>query len=171
MERHRQDYDKLVKPIKERIIVCIGRILPDASDADDALQEALIRIWKMLNKIKQHPNPRALILRICANAALDVLRKKKRFQRKEAGVVIVEHFPDKGRDAAERMITRETHLEIMKAIACLSRKQAQVVIMRLVQELSYESIAQALGCGQSTARKHMQRARLKLKKTLSHIQS
>ena len=77
-------YDDLIAPIEDRMIRSVWRIVRDADDADDAFQAALEKIWRRLETIRRHPNPRALILRICVNAAYDLLRKKARLRRREA---------------------------------------------------------------------------------------
>lgn len=150
------------------MIKSIGRIVRDVDEADDALQEALLTIWKQRRSIAAHPNPQALMLRICANAAYDALRKARRTKGK-IGLMEIEHLPDPRPSADRDLETSRQLAEISNAIARLSRKQAAVVIMRFVQELTYDDIARAIGCTQATARKHIQRARTKLKKELRHL--
>jgi len=79
------------------------------------------------------------------------------------------NVPDSSPLAIETMTNMEKRIEIIKAIRKLSRRQAEVVIMRIVQDLPYRSIAQALGCKEVTVRKHYERALLKLRKKLSHF--
>lgn len=162
------DYKSLIGPLESRMVRSIGRIVRDVDEADDALQEALLTIWKKRQSIAAHPNPQALMLRICANAAYDTLRKARR-TKGEIDLAEIEHFPDPGLSADRDLETSRQFAEIINAIARLSRKQAAVVIMRFVQELSYDDIARAIGCTQATARKHIQRARTKLKKELRHL--
>jgi len=56
----------------------VWRITPRCNDTEDAFQEALLTAWKRWDRIQTHPNPHALILHICINAAHDVLRRKVR---------------------------------------------------------------------------------------------
>jgi len=68
-------YERLIKPIEDQMIKSVWRITCNSSDAEDAFQDALMKIWKHIKKIQRHPNPHALILRICANSAYDILKK------------------------------------------------------------------------------------------------
>ena len=80
-EKQRQNvYENLIGPIEQQMMRSVWRITRDPDDADDALQEALERIWTRLSRIQRHANPRALILRICVNAAYDVLRRNARIR-------------------------------------------------------------------------------------------
>lgn len=169
MNGNHSDYEQLIEPIEDRMIRSVWRIVRDRDDFDDAFQEALATIWRRLNRIRRHPNPQALILRICINAAYDVLRKQALRRRHEAVDAIPETLPDSTPSAATTASGREERDEILRAIGLLPRKQAQVALMRFVEELPYRDIAEALGCGEVTARTHVMRARTRLTKLLSHL--
>jgi len=163
------DYERLIEPIEDRMIGSIWRIVRDPDDADDAFQEALAKIWKSLPKILRHPNPQALILRICLNAAYDLIRKRTRLRQREEEDSIVEDFPDNSASAFERLLGQERERQIMKAIGFLPRRQAQAVLMRFVEDLSYGDIAQALGCAETTVRSHIAKARKQLALTIENL--
>jgi RNA polymerase sigma factor (sigma-70 family) len=147
----------------------VWRIVRDPEDAKDAFQDALTTIWKRLGCIRGHPNPQALILRICVNSAYQVIRRRARHQ----GCQRLRGRPEALRDphplAAEQISALEQRAEIVRAISRLPRKQAQAVLMRFVDELPYRLIAQALGCREVTVRKHIARARLRLSRDLAHL--
>lgn len=150
------------------MIHSIWRIVRDRDDFDEAFQEALATIWKRLDKVRKHPNPHALILRICANAAYDALRRRSRRQKHEV-FDVPEALPDPAPDAVDLIAADEDREEIFRAIAELPRNQAEAFLMRFVQEMDYGAIAEALGCGEVTARTHVARARQKLSQSLAHM--
>jgi RNA polymerase sigma-70 factor (ECF subfamily) len=162
-------YQRLIAPIQDRMIRTIWRIIRDPDDTDDALQEALATIWKRLERIRSHPNPHAVILRICVNAAYDLLRRKIRERRRRELHAIADSRADSTPTASDALSHQERETEIFDAIARLSRNQAQAVLMRLVQGQCYSDIAQALGCSEATARIHVTRGRARLRKLLSHL--
>ena len=162
-------YERLIKPIEDQMIRTIWRIVRDSDDADDALQEALATVWKRLERIRSHPNPHAVILRICVNAAYDLLRRKIRERRRRELHAIADSRADTKPSARDVLSHEERETEIFDAIARLSRNQAQAVLMRLVQGQCYSDIAQALGCSEATARIHVTRGRARLRKLLSHL--
>lgn len=169
MEDPDQEYERLIKPIEDRMISSVWRITRNPDDADDAFQEALMTIWKKLRNIQRHPNPHALILRICVNSAYDVIRKKLRYRKQEELEAISSDMIDSKPTAEETILNNETQAEIFQAITRLSRNQATAALMRFVQELSYGDIAEALGCREATARKHVARARSRLSTLLAHL--
>ncbi len=169
MDGNHRLYQRLIEPIENQMIRSVWRIAQDPDDFDDAFQDALATIWKRLNRIERHPNPKALILRICINAAYDVLRRRARIQRRETPEAIPEALADPAPSASEQASIRQERDEILRAIAQLPRKQAQAALMRFVQDLSYSDIAQTLECGEGTARTHVMRARTRLAKALAHL--
>ncbi|MBZ5544338.1 MAG: hypothetical protein LAO07_11760, partial [Acidobacteriia bacterium] len=71
MNDQRPEYERLIAPIEDRMIRSVWRIVRDPTDAEDALQDALLTVWKRWGPVRRHPNPHALALRICINAAHD----------------------------------------------------------------------------------------------------
>lgn len=67
------------------------------------------------------------------------------------------------------MVDREQYAEIVQAIHRLPRQQAAAMLMRAVQGKRYEEIAAALGCTEATARKHVARARGRLRILLARL--
>ena len=165
--RERLTYEEFVAPVQERMMRIIWRIVRNPDEAEDTMQEVLALIWKKLDRISRHPNPQALVLRICANAAVDALRK----QRRERGYVdsqILDRLPASDSDGWEQ---RETETKIREAVGRLPRNQAAAVVMRILEGQSYGEIARALGCREATARTHVLRGRAKLSRWLSHLRS
>ena len=150
------EYQRLIRPIEDRLMRSIGRILPHPEDAGEALQATLEKIWKKFSTVQRHPNPQALMLRMAMNASYDLLRKKARRTKREV-VGLHESLEDLHPTALERLSNAELQQEIHQAIRRLSRKQAQAVLMRFVQDLAFPDIASALGCNEATARTHVKR--------------
>jgi len=171
VECNQLDYERLIRPIEDRMIRTVWRIIRDLDDADEAFQKALLVIWNRWDRIRRHPNPHALILRICVNSAYDILRRKASQRRHEELEGIPANLPDPSFSAPEQLVDleKENRAEIFLAIEQLPRKQAEAVLMRFVQELSYTEIARALGCREVTVRKHISRARARLCKLLAHL--
>ncbi len=164
-----QTYDRIIRPIEDRMIRSIWRIVRNPQDAEDAMQDALVIVLKRWDRISRHPSPQSLVLKICIDAAYDVTRRTVRHRRVvELGEGAVEQasvsqFP------SEEMASREQYAEIVTAIHRLSRQQATAMLMRAVQGQPYEEIAAVLGCTEATARKHVARSRQRLRIWLAHL--
>jgi RNA polymerase sigma factor (sigma-70 family) len=166
-EDDRTTYDELIAPLESRMTRSIWRVVRDPDLAEDCLQDALAVIWKKRVAIRQHPNPPALILKICLDRAYDSLRRLQKlrhqtnlFQLRDRAVP-----PDPAGD--RNFETEELEQAVQRAIRRLPRKRALAVMMRLIYDEPFEMIAQALGCSEVTARIHISRGRAQLRKWLS----
>ena len=162
-------YEQLIAPIETQMMRSIWRIVRHPEAAEDTMQDALTIIWRKLDRIQKHPNPQAFILKICVNAAYDTLRKSRRIRKREESVEIQEFPSDSGSNGLTRLEQKNVEKEISEAIRRLPRKQALAVLMRVLQEQSYDSIAQVLECSEVTVRIHVSKGRAKLSRWLSHL--
>ena len=131
------DYEQLIRPVEKRLLRTIWRVVRDPDDADDVLQDALERIWRRLDQVRRHPNPRALILRICLNAAYDAVRARTRRKRHEAAPELADRVSGEAVSPHDQLALEESHVEVLHALARLSRHQAAAVILRFADEESY----------------------------------
>jgi len=162
-------FDALVKPIEGQMIAAVWRVLRHEHDFDDAFQRALSNIWDHLDPIREHQHPTACILRICLNAAHDTLRKRCQRERHETENTLSDEFIDTKRDGAEQLIGEEQENEILAAIATLPSTQAEAVLLRFTEDLTYLEISQVLECSEASARQAVCRGRDKLTSLLLHL--
>ncbi len=169
MEDCEEIYEKLITPLESRMMRSIWRVVRSPELADDAIQDALTIIWKKLDTVRRHPNPEALILKICLNAACDALRKHRRSLRHEEISTLSNTPCPSDQGGANALAAMELEAEVLEAIGRLPEKQALAVLMRIVQEESFDVIAAALGCSEITARIHVSKGRARLQKWLAHL--
>jgi len=161
------DYDVLVRPMEGRMMRSIWRIVRQRESAEDALQDALAVIWRKRHEVARHPKPEALILRIAVTSAYDVLRKAWRRRRHEVSGLPEGEAEDAAPPAEKDIEDRDLRGAILRAIGRLPRRQAEAVLLHVVEEQSYEDIARAMGCSESTARVHVARGRAVLARQLA----
>lgn len=161
-------YDLYLAPIENRMLRTVHRLLRDPDAARDALQDALVRIWQRREAVRRHPNPEALVLRICLHAAVDAIRRRGR-RPETAGVALEERAGEPGRGPEASLANREQREAVLAAIAHLPHQQALAILMRIVEEQPYPEVAQALGCSPITARIHVMRARSRLSRLLADL--
>ena len=166
-DRHRQ-YERLIAPIEDRMMRAVWRVVRDPNDVEDAFQEALLTVWKRWDRICRHPNPQALVLQISINAAHDALRRKLRQGRWLETDVIPEDIPDSSPSAAQDISGVEQETQVLRAIGLLPKNQARAILMHAVEEIPYGDVAAAMDCREATVRKHVARARAKLRSLLSN---
>jgi RNA polymerase sigma-70 factor (ECF subfamily) len=164
-------YDQLIAPMESKMMRTIWRVVRQRDHAEDTLQDALAIIWRKRDRVRQHPNPQALILKICINCAYDTMRKRQRFQNLRESSHVEHAESQQLLDAADELVGKEIETEVLDAISRLPEKQAVAVLMRIVQEEPYDAIAQAMGCSESTVRIHVSRGRARLSQWLSHLKT
>ena len=166
VENREFDYDVLVRPLEPRLMRTIWRIVRRRETAEDALQDALTVIWKKRQAVVRHPNPQALILRIAVTAAIDAMRRDRRRLRHEAPGRPDDRTEDAAAPVGKGVEDRELRTAILEAVSRLPRRQATAVMLHIVEERSYDEVARAMGCSETTARVHVLRGRAALAKRL-----
>ena len=159
-------YEEYLAPLETRMLRAVWRVVRNEEKARDALQDALVVAWRRRERVRAHPNPEALILRICIHAAIDAVRRGR---KRGVEVELPETLPAPGREAAARVEARELRAQVLCAIGRLPAKQATAVLMRVLEERPYRAVADALECAEITARVHVMRGRARLRRLLSHL--
>lgn len=163
-------YDQLIAPMESRMMRTIWRVVRRSELAEDTLQDALTIIWRKRDRVRRHPNPQALILKICLDCAYDSLGKRERFRKIHDVSTMGSLDSHAYKDGSQELEGKEVEAEVLKAIGRLPRKQAEAVLMRIVQDESYDVIAETMGCSETTVRIHVSRGRKRLSQLLSHLQ-
>ena len=161
-------YERLISPIQKRMIDIVARIVRDPEDAADVFQEVLALIWAKLERIDRHPNPHAYIIRICITRSYDALRNRARRRRRE---IRLENIQAKMWPARSLGYIKEGDrvTAIREAIAMLPPNQGQAVLLRLMEDSPYHTIAGILGCSEATARSHFSKGKARLVKLLGEL--
>ncbi len=149
----------------------VAGIVNDPDDAADAFQNALIYIWKHLRRIHRHPNPHGYIIRVCISSSYDILRKGARRREREVTVPeVAEVVPNLAMVESGAPVTdREVLPLIREGISTLPRKQAQAVLLRLLEDQQFDVIGRVLGCSEVTARSHVSKGLAKLREHLAGL--
>lgn len=134
------------------MIRSIWRILQNHEDCEDALQNALLQIWKRWPRITEHPSPAALVLKICNDCACDLYRRKtagKRLEEESSSEPVSQQLrPDLEIEG------RENCALISWEIQKLPEQQRNAILLR-ASGCSDAEIALVLGCSEPTVRKHV----------------
>ena len=129
-------------------------ILEQQDEAEDAVQETFLKLWEMRDKLDGVESAKAYSIRILKNECLDRLRKAKKEVPAEQALAKESILP------ADEQIDAKRRLEkVLGAIKSLPDSQKQVLLLRTVEELSYEEISERMGMSQLTLRVLLTRAR------------
>jgi len=160
--------DELLRRHYDRIHAVCRRIAGSTRDADDAAQEALIRIVKNLDRFDGRSAFGTWAYRIATNASLDELRRRSRRPRLHA-VDEVGHAAEPADDVSHRRIESiADRLAIEVALAELPEEFRIPVVLRDVGDLDYAEIAAQVGVPIGTVKSRIARGRRMLVERLGN---
>ena len=152
-------------------------VLRHPEDALDVVQDAFIKAHKYLDKFEGNSSFYTWLYRIVMNLAIDHLRKHRRIKPVELDEQKLDDTAGDdvllpkilGSNPGRALMDKQIRARIDQALATLSDNHRAVLIMRELEGMSYEEMAQAMGCSKGTimsrlfhARKNMQRQLLDL---------
>ena len=138
------------------------------ADADDLAQETFVRAYQAIGRFRVGEPLYPWLARIATNLALSLLRSRKRKPETP-----LEPLVEEGQqwgvedDPAEEVERKERDRRIQEAFAELSPEHQSVLVLRVVQDLSYEQIAATLHVPAGTVMSRLSRARAELKSKMA----
>ena len=163
-------FQRLVEPYRHALDVHCYRMLGSTQDAEDLVQETLLRAWRALERFEPRAKFQTWLYRIATNACLDELDRRPR--RPE----LIDPFPDRPVGAAEapvydpaaRYAIREgMELALVRAIQQLPGRQRPVLIFRDVLGWTAPEVAELLETTVATVNSALQRARATVEEHLA----
>ena len=130
----------------------------DVVMADEITSDTFVRAWMAGDRIRQ-PTVKSYLFAIARNAYIDLLRRAARHTELD------ENMPDARISAQTQMEDNAEVRAVLAALQHLPEMDRTVLLMRALDEMSYEEIAETLGIPVGAARVKVHRARLKLMQT------
>ena len=157
-------FDLLVLKYQGRIAALVSRYIADAGEVEDVTQEAFIKAYRALSKFRGDSAFYTWLYRIAANAAKNHLVAKGRRPGADATIEDAEVFDDGGlvseTSSPEAMaMGDELAAVVEQALQSLPEELRAALTLRELEGLSYDDIAEVLGCPVGTVRSRIFRAR------------
>jgi RNA polymerase sigma-70 factor (ECF subfamily) len=151
------EFSQWIAPAQSRMVNCTWRIVRDAADTDDVIQEVLLHVFKRFEDVRRHPNPTALLLRICTQKALDHLRRRK--SRGGPPEPLPPNITATTPSPCQQLANEEQRQQLLAFISHLPAREAEAITLHALEELGYPDVAKAMDCNESTVRVLVGRAR------------
>ena len=162
-ETDREMFLRLYYEHRDEMFFYAERILGDRMLAEDALQEAFIKIAKSIGRLDFSRSPRALMLTVVRNTALSIKNKN----RSEEMLSDPDSYPDASSAMLEDNVRlRVSNQRIADIVESMSDIYAEVFRLRYGHDMTYQQIAAILGISVQTAKKRAQRVRDEIRKQL-----
>lgn len=134
-------------------------VLRNAADAEDAVQEAFLRVLRHRDSLEEVRDQRVWLIRIVWNIVLDRKRRAKTRPETDDISELARVLPATGLSAEERASAAEHHGQVLELVDRLPAKEREVLVLSAFEELSSVEIAAVLGITESSVRSRLFRAR------------
>ena len=138
--------------------------LHNSGDAEDAVQEVMLRLWKMRYKLDLYKSPEALAMQITRNLCLDRIKAKKPVYIDNYRNLTDQNSDDNN---PHTLLEKSDRLAFLSGIINdLPEKQRTIIQLRDLQHIEFEEIAAILNMNINAIRVNLSRARNKIKDEL-----
>ncbi len=150
-----------VLPLKDKLFRLALRITSNREEAEDIVQDTLIKLWNQRDEWSAIQNMETYSMTVCRNLALDSLNKRER--QNISLDETVHDQPDISRTQDEALIRQQQMDSIQAIIQQLPEKQRTIILLRDIEEKSYQEIADIMGVSLSDVKVNLFRARQTVK--------
>ncbi len=167
----RDRYSDLVARQQRRAVRIAYQYLRDAHDADEAVQDAFVKVFTHITSYREDLPFEVWFTRILVNACLDLRKSRARRLRwavpmSSATDTTPTDPPTRDQSPEQRLVSTERAKEIATAVESLPGRQRTVFTLCHVAEQTTAEVSQALGLSEATVRVHLFRAVRKLRRLL-----
>lgn len=166
-------FEQMVELFGNRAVNFACRMLNNQQDAEDAAQEAFLKVFDKINTFKEESSFSTWFFTILSNICRDMLRKKS---KKPLTVSINQtnsededyelQLEDTSFAPYESFVKKDAFSLLDRALSQVSYDHRQIIILRDIEGFDYEKIAEILGVSLGTVKSRISRARLSLRKIL-----
>lgn len=160
-------FHTVILPLKDKLFRMAYGIVRERAEAEDILQDVLLKLWSKREEWSYIENLEAYCFRVTKNMALDKLasmavRKTGMIDPEKENLFFVDH-----RSPYTEMERKEQRSAIDQGIEALSENQRLVFTLREIEGMSYREIAETLAISEDLVKISLHRARQKMKEMLS----
>jgi RNA polymerase sigma factor (sigma-70 family) len=161
-----EEFKIQVLPLKHKLFRLSFRMLENHEEAEDVVQDALIKLWTRREELKKYSSIEAFAMTITKNISLDRIRSKSFREERltDRQAVSLKHDPG---DVLER---EDFSGFIKKIIENLPDQQKAIMHMRDIEGMEYEQIAEVIGLNVNAIRVNLSRARKHVRDVILKIQ-
>ena len=161
-------FNRLMEQHERRMYAVALRMCGNREDAQDCLQEAMLRVYRAIGGFKGQSSFSTWVYRITMNTCLDELRRKKNRQSTSLDSLLdMGWSPSDDTNAPEKQAIRsELRRNLNRAIQELPEEMRSAVVLRDIQGFSYEEIAHMLEINVGTIKSRISRGREKLREKM-----
>lgn len=168
-------YETLISRYEHPVYNLVCRLLNDPSESCDVVQEVFLKVFRNIGAFRGQSSLKTWIYRIAVNEAHNYRRWFGRHRRRETCLEqeednnrsYQETLPDPGSSPFDVVLGQEQHALIERGLATMNPIFRSAVVLRDIEDLSYEEVAQILGVSLGTVKSRIVRGREALREALA----
>jgi len=146
-----------------RVFLLIYRIVGNVADAQDLTQEAFIKALQRQEQLKDAEKAAHWLSRIASNTAIDFLRRNGKVNFCEIDS-LVEPLSELSESPEQALLRTEHRAYLEQGLTILTERERTALLLRDVEGLPADEVAQQMNCSKATVRSHIANARIKFKR-------
>lgn len=156
-----KEFLDIILPVKDKLFRLARRLLVSTDEAEDAVQEVFLKLWKSKDKMDNYKNPEAFAMTMTKNYCLDRLKSK------QASNLKIVHNNFQHTDNIERSIEGNEGVEmVLRLMETLPEKQKMIMQLRDVEQFEFVEISEMLEINETAIRVGLSRARKTIREQL-----
>jgi len=151
---NQKEFLETILPCKDRLYRLAKRLLVSKDEAEDAVQEVFLKLWKGRDKIQNYKSPEAFAITMTKNYCLDRLKSR------QASNLKIVHNNYKNSENIERELEASEGVELVTRIMkTLPEKQKIIMQLRDIEQFEFAEISQMIEMNETAIRVALSRAR------------
>jgi RNA polymerase sigma-70 factor (ECF subfamily) len=163
----RDSFRVLFEAHKDRVYSIALRYSGDEAAAMDIAQDTFLKLFSRIRDFRGEASFESWLFRLVVNSCLDQKRRTRKL------IPLLDELRGairfSGESVLHAILRAEMSERVQSAVANLPPEQRMVVVLRYTEGLSYEEIADALGCSMGTVASRLNRAHKSLERRLAHL--
>lgn len=161
-----EEFKSELLPAKNKLFRLSLRLLANKEEAEDAVQEAFLKIWNMRNDLGKYKSKEALLVTMTRNLCLDRLRSKNN-KFASLNENINQHSSQNPLQISEQT---DQLKQVKRLIQTLPEQQKTIIQLRDIEGYNYDEILEITGFNLNYVRVNLSRARTKIREQILKIQ-
>ena len=161
-----EQFKQEVLPLRKQLLVYAQRFLGNPEEAEDVIQEVLLKLWYMRENLAKYESIPALSMQLIKNLCLNRIKALSRKQEELDNVFIESEMPS----PYTQLEQKDSVAHVMKIIDRLPDLQQTVLRMRHIDGFEIDEIAEITGSKPESVRMNLSRARKKVKELFLKMQ-
>lgn len=148
----KNEFEILVRECRHELVATAQQVLAEHSVAEDVVQEALLKLWTMRERLDEYRNPKSLAYVIVRHLSLNILRERKRHPA-------VDLDSQRGLTNENLQDVDERYDEVLRAMDSLPSKQQIVLRLKHIERMEVDEIANIAQMSVDAVYQNLSRAR------------